>query len=205
MYLCFSFTFTPYISAQKSVLSTPDIFRMAHNSICYEFEGKRCNGDVTRRNDIKDIRTWQKTEMETWMGRKGVMVSRICRDPNQSVAIWLTGNESQQSTIVLVCLCTAQTNPTDSTFTFNSVWFTVYWYESGSVSFAHEWQVKNVLQRDMFYFYTSILINHWVINFINICELPLAANFYSLLMSQHYYCHRIWLECELYFTCVKII
>ena len=73
------------------------------------------------------------------MGRKGVLVCLICRDPAGRVCSFFVfshyvaardalqtqnvefGNETQHSSIFLVRLQTAQANPTDSTFKFNSL------------------------------------------------------------------------------------
>ena len=47
--------------------------------------------------------------------------------PTQNVAIWYPGNATQQSTVFVVHLGTAQTNPTDSTFKFNGLRMTEIW------------------------------------------------------------------------------
>ena len=47
----------------------------------------------------------------------------------QNVRIWHPRNETQQTTIFPVCLQTAGTTPTDSTFKFNSHWITFIWHE----------------------------------------------------------------------------
>ncbi len=49
--------------------------------------------------------------------------------PTQNVAIWHSGNETQQSAHFLGHLGTARTNPTDSTFKFNHLCITLIWHE----------------------------------------------------------------------------
>lgn len=60
------------------------------------------------------------------MGRKWVLVSRIC-----SVAFWCLGDETQQSTIFMMRLGTAGTNPTEwlTSLKFNSLWIISIWRE----------------------------------------------------------------------------
>ena len=76
--------------------------------------------DVARGNDVKDVRKRKRTERETGVERKGVLVSRICRDtvafcldflffslfvaaldafPTLNVAISRPGTETQQSAV----------------------------------------------------------------------------------------------------------
>ena len=68
--------------------------------------------------------------------------------PTQHVSIWHPGNETQQATIFEVCSGTAGTNPTDSTFNFNSLWILLIW---GELQLA---LTTNVLQRETFYSHT---------------------------------------------------
>ena len=121
--------------------------------------------DTARRPNVKDATTPKRTEKEAETGRKGAIVSCICREPAafcrdslifsiflllrafHQPKMWRPGNQTQQSTIFLLRLGTAQTNPTDSTFEFSSLWIILIWCE---IQLA--FHSRNVLQRETFYF-----------------------------------------------------
>ena len=107
-----------------------------------------CAADVARRD--KDVRRHKKrkqTGRDTGTGRKGMLVSRICRDPaalcldflifslccsgHYQPNMWLFYVWEWDSiwAIFVVHLGTAGTNPIDSTFKFNSLWIILNWCE----------------------------------------------------------------------------
>lgn len=133
------FTFHYYISSQISALSTPYIFQTDSSFIAFEmiiFHHSTRHG-ITRLISTVHImhnrhsETKQRKKQDrTDMGRKRVLVSCNCRDlsaphsyssppqilpprdnlPTQNVDIWQSENETQQPTIFVVCLGSAQTN-----------------------------------------------------------------------------------------------
>ncbi len=83
--------------------------------------------------------------------RAGLLLSGCAQDasPTQNVTIWHSGNETQQSTHFLLRLGTARTNPTDSTFKFNSLCIIIIWHKLQS-AFAQKWPLEMSFRGKLF-------------------------------------------------------
>lgn len=66
----------------------------------------------------------------------------------------MSWNKTQQSANCLVYLQTASANPTESTFTFNSLWIVLMTWASGS--FVHKWHKEMSFNGILLYLYFSL-------------------------------------------------